>query len=316
VEVRQLRYFVAVAEELSFSRAARRLNLSQPPLSVQIKAIEEQLGATLFDRDKRNVVLTRAGEVLLDQARGVLDHMERADEMVRRAVRGEAGRIVLGFTASVPMHDMFPRILRRFHALYPQAVVEARQMSTGAQLQALAARELDIGILRPASWFRPPAGLSVRRLWRDQLHVFLADDHPLLGVNEPIEPRHLVDEAFITFAADLGCGLAEHLAMICGTAGFRPRITHEAMIGASILGLVAAGVGVSLLPESHSGAGVVGVMNRPLAAADTESDLLLAHREDNFSPVLRRFLEVATEVAPAPSAATAAPIAGATSSNA
>jgi DNA-binding transcriptional LysR family regulator len=304
MDVRQLRYFVAVAEELSFSRAARRLNVSQPPLSVQVKAIEEQLGTTLFDRDKRNVALTRAGEVLLDQARGVLDHMERAEEMVRRAARGEAGRIALGFTSSVPLHDMFPRILRRFRALYPDAVIEARPMSTGAQLRALAARELDIGILRPASWFRPPAGLSVRRLWRDQLHVFLADDHRLLGVNEPIEPRHLVDEAFITFAADLGCGLAEHLAMICGAAGFRPRITHEATLEASILGLVAAGVGVSLLPESHSRAGVIGVTNRPLAAADTESDLLLAHRGDNFSPVLRRFLEVAAEVAPEPAAAT------------
>jgi DNA-binding transcriptional LysR family regulator len=300
MDVRQLRYFVAVAEELNFTRAARRLNVSQPPLSVQIKALEQQLGTALFDRDRRNVALTRAGEVLLDQARDVLDHMERADETMRRAVRGEAGRIALGFTSSAPLHDLFPRLLRRFRALYPETLVEVRLMSTGAQLQALAARELDIGILRPASWFRPTPELSVRSLWRDQLHVFLADDHPLLGMNQPIEPKHLADEAFITFAADLGCGLAEHLTMLCGAAGFRPRVTHEAAVGASILSLVAAGVGVALLPECQSRAGVVGVMNRPLSAPHTESDLLLAHRLDNASPVLRRFVEVAAEVAPVP----------------
>jgi len=300
MDVRQLRYFVAVAEELSFSRAARRLNVSQPPLSVQIKAMEQQLGTSLFDRDRRNVALTRAGEVLLDQARAVLDHMERADEIVRRAARGEAGRVALGFTSSAPLHDLFPRILRRFRALCPEAVVEVRLMSTGEQLEALAARTLDVGILRPASWFRPSPDLAVRSLWRDQLHVFLADDHPLLGMNEPIEPRHLIGEAFITFAANLGCGLADHLTMLCGTAGFRPRITHEATVGASILGLVAAGVGVALLPECQARAGVIGIRNRPLAAADSESDLLLVHRVDGVSPVLRRFLEVAAEVAPEP----------------
>jgi DNA-binding transcriptional LysR family regulator len=298
MDFRQMRYFVAVAEELSFSRAAKRLNVSQPPLSMQIKSMEQELGASLFARTRRSVKLTHAGEVLLRHARQALEQLDRAGEMTRRAGRGEAGRLRLGFTTSVPLLDVFTTILRRFRALYPEATIEARLMSTGQQLEALAERRLDAGILRPSHWFRPSPELSVRRLWRDELHVFLPDDHPLLRKNRPIAPLELADESFITFAAHLGCGLSEHMDMLCSQAGFRPRIAQEVAAGSAILGLVAAGVGISILPECQSRSGIAGVVGRELDATNNTSDLLLAHRRRNQSPLLRNFLAVAEEVAP------------------
>lgn len=298
MDFRQLRYFVAVAEELSFSRAAKRLNVSQPPLSMQIKAIEQELGAMLFARTRRSVALTHAGEVLLEQARSALDRLDQAEEMARRAGRGEAGRLMLGFTSSVPLLDIFPRILRRFRELYPYAAIEARLMSTGRQLEALSEGRLDVGILRPPYGFRPAPDLTARRLWRDQLHVFLPDDHPLLRRNGPIAPAALAEESFITFAADLGCGLSAHMAMLCSQAGFHPRVTQEVEVASSILSLVAAGIGVAVLPECQSRAGIAGVASRSLDAPDTGSDLLLAHRVSDTSPLLRNFLAVADEIAP------------------
>jgi DNA-binding transcriptional LysR family regulator len=295
MDVRQLRYFVAVAEELSFSRAAERLHVSQPPLSVQIKAMEEELHATLFSRTKRRVALTHAGEVLLASARTVLSELDRASDMTRRAGRGEAGRLAMGFTSSAPMLALFTRILRGFRSRYPAATVEARLMSTGQQIAALNRGEIDVGFIRPAHWFKPAAGVSVRPIWRDELNVFLPDDHPLLAREGALRVETLVEEAFIVVASEMGCGLSEHLDMLCSRAGFRPRIAQEATSVSLIPSLVAAGVGIAILPACQALSGIVGVLARPLAAANTLSDLLLAHRKGEISPLLRRFLEVAEE---------------------
>lgn len=298
MDVRQLRYFVAVAEELSFSRAAERLNVSQPPLSVQIRTIEEELGAALFTRTKRSVVLTHAGQVLLGQARGVLRQLDYASEMTRRAGRGEAGRLTLGFTSSAPMLGLFTHVLRRFRSLYPAASVNARLMSTGEQIAALCRDEIDVGFMRPASWFKPAAGLAVRPFWRDELHVFLPDDHRLANRRSPIAIEALADEGFITTGADVGCGLSEHLDMLCTQAGFRPRIAQEVRAVSVILSLVAAGAGIAILPACQGLTGIVGVVGRKIAAPDTVSDLLLAHTSGEVSPLLARFLAVVEEIAP------------------
>ncbi len=156
MDFRQLRYFVAVAEELSFSAAARRLHISQPPLSLQIRAIEEELGAQLFKRDSRKVELTNAGELLLDGARKALAQLDRASEIVRQAVRGEAGELRVAFTASVPMFDAFPTILRKFRESHPAVIADLVHMSTAGQLQALADKTIDVGFLRPYPIFYPP----------------------------------------------------------------------------------------------------------------------------------------------------------------
>jgi DNA-binding transcriptional LysR family regulator len=290
MDFRQLRYFVAVAEELSFSRAAERLNVSQPPLSTQIKAMEHELGADLFARTKRSVKLTHAGQVLLEHARGALTQLEQAGDVTRRAGRGEAGCLLLGFTSSAPMLPLFTAMLRRFRETSPDATIDAKLMSTGQQITALAEGRLDIGIMRPTHWFKPSAELTVRRLWRDELHVFLPDDHPLLRYQDAIPVEALAEQDFISFASDIGCGLSEHLHMLCGRAGFRPKIIQEVNAATVILGLVAAGVGIAVLPECQKLGGIAGVASRRLAAPDVTSDLLLAHRSAAPSPLLHRFL--------------------------
>lgn len=299
MDFRQLRYFVAVAEELSFSRAADRLNVSQPPLSMQIKALEDQLGAQLFARNKRSVALTHAGRILLEQARGALAQLDRAADLTRRAGRGEAGRLALGFTASVPMHKWFPDLLRRFRAAHPEVAVDARLLSTGEQLDAIGKGLLDVGIVRPSHWFKPAAGLSAQCLWQDEIYVFLPDDHLLAHSNGPISVAALADERFITFGSNIGCGLSEHLDMLCSEAGFRPRIVQEVGAASAILGLVAAGVGIAMLPACQMLNGIEGVVGRALASQNTTSNLLLAYRRPEISPLLARFLAVLEATPPA-----------------
>jgi DNA-binding transcriptional LysR family regulator len=155
MDYRQLRYFIAVAEELSFSRAAKRLHVSQPPLSTQIKAMEEELGTRLLSRTRRAVELTQAGQLLLEHARRAVSELDLASETVHRAARGEAGAVRVGFTDSVPMLDMFAELFRSF-----RVKIELRHMSTAKQLQALADAELDVAIMRPPLDFRPAADLQ------------------------------------------------------------------------------------------------------------------------------------------------------------
>lgn len=172
-------------------------------------------------------------------------------------------------------------------------------MPTGEQLAALEEGRLDVGIIRPSHWFSPPAGMSVQRLWRDELFVFLPDDHPLVRSGDAIPVEALAHESFVCFPADVGCGLREHLEMLCSQAGFRPRIAMEVNPASAILGLVAAGVGVAILPECQMLAGIAGVIGRRLAADRVTSDLLLAWRNRDVSPLLRCFLQVVDELTPA-----------------
>ena len=295
MDFRQLRYFVAVAEELSFSRAARRLHISQPPLSLQIRAMEEELGAQLFKRDNRKVELTRAGELFLEGARKALSQLDRAGEIVRQAVRGEAGELRVAFTASVPMFDAFPVILHNFRENHPAVIADLTHMSTAGQLQALADKSIDVGFLRPSPLFYPPAGITIKELWKDRLVAVLPNSHPLAAYNVPITMEALAREGFILFPRGLGCGLFEHVGTLASRAGFGPRIRQEAREGTTILGLVAAGMGVSILPEIYTRTGIPGVAYRTIDAEGTESRVLLASRSEDDSPLLKRFLSFASD---------------------
>lgn len=193
MDFRQLRYFVAVAEELNFSRAALRLNVSQPPVSVQVKALETDLGVMLFTRDRRSVELTEAGELFLDHARRVLQEVDSARLAARRAARGEVGLVRIGYTGSVPMLDMFSELIRTYRAERPDVRLELRHMSTSAQLRALLALELDVGFLRPSSGFSPAPPLSLQPIWQDQLMAFFPNDHPLANETGPLSLEILAD---------------------------------------------------------------------------------------------------------------------------
>ncbi|MGX1104863.1 MULTISPECIES: LysR substrate-binding domain-containing protein [Bradyrhizobium] len=294
MDYRQLRYFIAVAEELSFSRAAKRLHVSQPPLSTQIKAMEEELGTKLLSRTRRAVELTQAGQLLLEHARRAVSELDLASETVRRAARGEAGAVRVGFTDSVPMLDMFAELFRSFRGSYPRVKIELRHMSTAKQLQALADAELDVAIMRPPLDFRPAADLQVHVVWRDRLMVFLPIDHPLAAPDK-LSVADLAEHEFVGMA-ESGCGVGDQAAMLCRRAGFAPRIAQEAHELRTVLSLVAAGIGLSILPSCYQQAGVMNVVAKALDTPDAESRMLVAMRS-NASLLPRRFVECALQAA-------------------
>jgi len=297
MDFRQLRYFVAVAEEASFSGAARRLHISQPPLSLQIKALEEELDTPLLTRTSRSVELTEAGTLFLEQARRALSHLERAGEVARQAGRGEAGQLRVGFTASVPMFEAFPGIIRTFRQGHPGVRADLNHQSTGQQLRSLSARTLDVGFLRPSPLFSPPAGIETLRLWNDRLVAVLPASHPLARGRGPLPMAELADESFILFPRGLGCGLFEHVSVLASRAGFAPHVAQEAREAATILGLVAAGMGVSVLPDTYMKTRIPGVAYRELDTPDAASHVLMAFRGDNAAPLLGRFCEAAWRTA-------------------
>jgi DNA-binding transcriptional LysR family regulator len=292
MDYRQLRYFIAVAEELSFSRAARKLNISQPPLSIQIKAIETELGTSLFSRNRRRVELTPAGEVLLENARRAVKQLEHTTEAVRRAGRGEAGTIRLAFTSSVPMREAFAVMLRAFRGRYPDVQIELQHMGTGCQFSALANDQIDFGILRPPAALQQNRNIKLMPLWRDRSRLFLPSNHPLAHSNAPISMTELVDQPFVGVEPLVNCGMHEHLMSLCGAAGFTPRIEQEARELNTVLGLVSAGLGIAVLPECYVCMAMPGVSSRPIPGVEAESWLMIAMRERSLPPLLQRFVDV------------------------
>ncbi|SDS56547.1 LysR substrate-binding domain-containing protein [Bradyrhizobium canariense] len=298
MEIRHLRYFIAVAEELSFSRAAKRLNVSQPPLSVQIRALETEVGVSLFTRNRRKVELTPAGELLLEHARRTVAHLEHTADIVRRAGRGEAGIIRLAFTGSVPMRESFARLLRTFRGRYPDIRIELQHMTTGRQFEALTDDQIDLGILRPPAALRETRNIDLTPIWYDQLRLFIPADHAQAHTHAPIAMTEVLNEPFVGVDPQVHCGMHEHLMSLCGAAGFTPRIEQEARELSTVLGLVAAGIGVAVLPACYTCIAMPGVFSRPIAADDAESWMMLASRANDSSPLLQRFLDVITELFP------------------
>jgi len=290
MDFRQLRYFVAVAEALSFSEAARRLHVSQPPLSVQIKALEDELGSPLLERSRHHVALTPAGELFLDKARAALANLDQAREVVKQVASGEAGEIRVGFTASVPMQDVFPRAVHAFREAHRHARLELVHLSTGQQLQQLEQGEIDIAFLRPSPQFRPPASIAVREVLDDRLVAVLPQAHALAAGAGDIDISVLSAERFLLFPRGLGCGLFDHVTTLCNRSGFAPNVAQEAREATTIIGLVASGAGVSVLPAIYARTGIPGVAYRNIAGPDAASRILMAHRAAALSPIMKRFV--------------------------
>ena len=291
MDFRQLRYFVAVAEELSFSRAAERLNISQPPLSIQIKAMEEELGTVLLARTRHSVALTQAGKLLLDHAKTALQGLDRAGDLVRRAGRGEAGLIRMGFVGSVPMLDLFSYLLGGFNQRYPGVRIDLQHMSTSRQISALALGEIDVGFIRASQQCRPGPALRVDTVWTNRLRLFLPARHPLASDAGPVSIRALKDQDFIGIAPGSGCGVHDFTNTACNAAGFIPRVVQETHDLRTVLWLVAAGLGISLLPECYGRAGVANVVSRPLLAPHPESHISIVTRMSDDCQLLQRFVD-------------------------
>jgi DNA-binding transcriptional LysR family regulator len=293
MELRHLRYFLAVAEELHFHRAAARLHISQPPLSQQIRALERELGVTLLERNRRRVALTAAGESFRDDARTILAAVERASEKARNVARGSLGTLSIGFVGSAMFSPTLPDILRDFRSGHPDVELVLRELPTVAQLTALVGGELDIGVIRgpmPESEIDPQ--LELMTIQREHLVAALPADHPLAS-RRRVRAESLRGETFVILARREAPGLFAGLASTMGDAGGVPDDVLEVVEMQTIISLVAGGFGVSLVPESVGQVDRSGVAFRPIAGPTPTIELSLAWRTRGGSPVRDAFIEVA-----------------------
>jgi len=292
VELRTLRYFVALAEELHFGRAARRLSITQPPLSIAIRNLEEGLGVQLLARDRRRVALTAAGTAFLAQARVVLARAAEAVETARAASRGEVGRLAIGFM-SASVYTLLPPVLREFAAGHPGVRLDLRELTLPQQFDALEKGDIDVGFVRSQPM---EAEFSSVAVLREPLVVALPSAHALAG-RRRIRAAELAREPFVAFQRAPGLVLHDIVLKFCLQHGFAPQVAQEATQTHAVVGLVSAGIGVALVPASASEIRLQGVELRPLAEQSPRVGTSLAWRSDDDSPVLKAFIATATRVA-------------------
>ena len=295
-----LHAFVAVAEEGHITRAAERLGTQQPPLSLRIRALEKRLDVQLFRRKPRGVDLTAAGEVLLAHARTLLEQHARAIDAVQRAGRGELGRLCIGTVPTGPMHPLMPSSVRQFRELYPDASVTLEECMRDELLQRLREEQIDVAFMRSAPQDVP--GLAVEILLTEPMVVALPRDHALgkRGATSPVAMRDLKGEPFIVFARQQGPAFYDSTLAACQRAGFSPRIAQEAPRVTTALGLVAAGLGVSVVPASMQRIALDGVVFRAIDdRAGLKAVLALGWRKNDASPALANFLAVVRRLAAA-----------------
>ena len=276
MKLRQLQFFIAVAEELSFSRAAIKLHVAQPSLSTQIKVLEVEVGARLFERDKRHVSLTQAGRRFQQRAISVLSMADTAKSEARSTARGQLGTIALGYTALSMFSTALPHAIRQFRRREPNVVMTLRELTSLEQLHELGERTLDVGVLRKVD-AGAPKGISIVEWYRTPLVAAVPQDHPraasgLLSLND------LKNESFIMYPRGAGTGIYWQVIDLCTAAGFRPRVVREVIESSTIIGLVAAGVGIAIVPADMNCIQFSGVVYRRITDTGAYSALHLAQR--------------------------------------
>ncbi|MBR1207939.1 MULTISPECIES: LysR substrate-binding domain-containing protein [unclassified Bradyrhizobium] len=298
MELRHLRYFVALGEELNFTRAAERLHIAQPPLSQQIRQLEDELGVTLLQRNSRPIRLTEAGELFLERARALLASFESAVADTRRVGRGQAGKLAIGFVGSA-MFAGLPDIIGAYRDACPDVELVLDEMLAAETAEALRRCRIDVGFARPA--LLPEAGLAQRLILDEPYVAALPRTHPLAARGD-IALAELSDDAFVLYPAQPEPSVTGLIVAACQAAGFTPRLAQEVLHLQTAIGLIAAGVGVSLVPEgaarAQTGRGVSYVR---LAAPVVTAPLTIAWREEDVSPAVQRLLDIVQrwrEIAP------------------
>jgi DNA-binding transcriptional LysR family regulator len=286
VELRQLAYFEVIAEESHFGRASQRLAVAQPALTRQVQQLERELGVQLFDRSHRRIRLTDAGQAFLIEARELLAKAEQAKDSARRAARGETGRLTVAFVGSAT-YSPLPLILRSFREHFPKVHLLLDEMDSSAQGAALLDRRVDVGFLRTALH---DSELSSETLLREPIVVALPRGHPL-SRRSAVPLSDLATEPFVLFHRSQQPGYADVVLAVCAAAGFQPRLAQEAVEVQTAIGLVGAGFGVCLVPESVHGLRRPGVVYRPLESPQPMTELVAVYRKDNRSPAVREFLK-------------------------
>lgn len=287
MELRHLRYFIAVAEELHFGRAAALLGISQPPLSQQIQALELELGARLFERTNRRVALSEAGRLFLDEARLVLAQVDKAADVARRAQLGELGELKIGFTTSAPFNSMIPKAIYAFRQAHPAVHLNLEEMSSRDVVDALVDESIEIGLIRP---FALPDSIEAVEMFREPLVAVISASHRLAAGNEEgIQLVELADEPFVFFPRSYGSGLRAQLLHLAQLAGFSPHFAQEAGEAMTIIGLVSAGLGVSVLPASFQWMRIDGVVYRRLLDPEAMTAVWLLQRKGRRSAMAETF---------------------------
>lgn len=294
MELRHLRYFIAVAEELNFSRAAERLHIAQPPLSQQIQALEKELGVQLFDRNRRPLQLTLAGQTFLESARLAVTQLEQAVRSTQRVYRGELGCLTVGFTSSIA-NSVLSDILRAFRERNPDVKLVWRELATYPQIQGLRDRYIDVGFFHLSNGCINDDDLSFMTILSEPLIVVLPETHPLAAKSQ-VPLQALAQEDFVLPTRQLVFGLSEQIYSLCHQAGFVPKVTQEATFMLSILGLVAGGIGVALLPANAQNLQRKGVVYKPIKGQTPTVQMAVVWRRDDSSVILRKFLEVTKEI--------------------
>jgi DNA-binding transcriptional LysR family regulator len=298
MELRHLRYFIAVAEEGHVTRAAERLGMQQPPLSQQIRALERELDVVLFRRRPRGVELTDAGRALLEDARAILAHIDHAFASTRRTARGEQGRIAVGFTSSTPFHPFVPRVIRAFREAFPLISLTLEEGGTTELIEDLRNERVDAAFIRTP--VADPMGLTVNPLLEEAMVVALPGVHPLArrDAGNGLALGALAAETFIVYRRRSGPGLYDAIFAACHAAGFSPLVGQEAPRIVSTLNLVAAGLGIAVVPASLQRMQMDGVVYRPLKLGTRlRAPLLLATRRGDTGAVVRRFLDLVKRMA-------------------
>lgn len=292
IELRHLRYFIAVAEELHFGRAAERLHMAQPPLSQQIRQLEEQLGFQLFHRTKRTVQLTEAGAVFLDRCQQLLLQLDQAIQDGQQASRGEIGKLAIGFVSSTA-YSVLPSMLHQFRRQVPGVALTLRELTTDQQVQWLRDKRIDVGFLRPPV---DDPDFEMITVLREPLVVALPEQHPLAQV-DPVPLRSLVSEPFILFPRRLATGLYDQIISLCQQANFSPRVVQEAIQIQTIISLVAAEMGIAIVPVSIQNLQRTGVVYRHLREPTPEAAIAVVWRQQDTSPTVAQFLNVVNQIA-------------------
>lgn len=286
IELRHLRYFCAVAEELHFGRAAARLGLSQPPLSLQIRQLEEMVGARLFERHSRRVALTDAGRALQESARRILRDVDAALVAARQAGSGEVGELRVAFAPTLMLSPL-AHVIRHYRARYPGVRVELRELPSAEQAAALLRGDLDVAFVRDAD---ADPRLHIEPLAREALLIALYRDHPL-AARARVPLAALADEPWVLFPRAIAPLLYEQVLRLCREAGFTPRVVQESRETYTTVGLVGAGVGVTVVPAAVERMGWEGVVYKTIPRAFTQ--LGMAWLAGPTRPVVDAFLTAA-----------------------
>ena len=286
MDMRRMRYFMAVAEELHFGRAAQRLNMTQPPLSEQIRKLEEDLGITLFDRNSRGVALTDSGRVFLDGARKAIEELERASQAAQQAEQGMLGLLNVGYVSSGAL-SFLPRLLRHLKKSIPGLVPQLREISSWSSVDALRREVIDVALLRTPAVTEE---LTCRRIARERVVAAMPDDHPLAH-GKAVRLSALRNELFVLSPPNEGSASHSITQRMCSTAGFTPRLVQFVQNAYASLGLVASGFGIALVPSSMSALAIEGLVFREIADVEDYYDLSVAWRTDDARPLVRRAVE-------------------------